>query len=105
MAYSALKWCTPAKRPAAQKIQPIRFSGRRLAMTAPTVEKTNAPHVYSAQKEKMSRWERLRKRSTMLSAVSAEVSAQRDQASQAALRSVVLAFTCALLRTHTPVLK
>ena len=49
IAYSAPKWCTPPTRPAAQKIQPIRFSGRRLAITAPLVENITAPHAYSTQ--------------------------------------------------------
>ncbi len=54
MAYSYPKFANPWKREAAQKIHPIRFSGRCAATSAPTTEKaivrTAMPIMFSSMR-------------------------------------------------------
>src|SRR3712207_4346433 len=93
MAYSEAKWTTAKTKPTMQKSQPIRLSGRlREAITAPTVEKPIANSELSSQCSKICasglEWFRYRRR--RLSTVSAKESAHIDQASQVAVRLLII---------------
>src|SRR5215212_10256060 len=88
MAYWEMKVLAPTATPDRHKSQPTGFSGRREATMAPTVASitTNVlPNHHS--KTGVFGWERLRSTSRALSAVSATVVVQSDQASREAARA------------------
>src|SRR5919112_2336996 len=90
MAYSETKVLAPTTTPDRHNSQPTGFSGLREATIAPTVASitTNVlPNHHS--KTGVFGWERLRTTRRALSAVSATVIAQSDQASRVAARRLI----------------
>src|SRR5919107_3586356 len=92
MAYWEMKVLAPTATPDRHNSQPTVFSGRREATMAPTVASiTTKVLPYHHSKTGVFGWERLRTTSRALSAVSATVIAQSDQASRVAARRLIRA--------------
>src|SRR3990170_2390645 len=91
MAYWEVKVLVLVATPERHKSQPTGFSGLREATIAPTVTSITMSELPSHQsKTWVPGWERIRARRRRLSAVSATVSDHSDQASQEAVRRVIL---------------
>src|SRR5215211_6230607 len=91
MAYCALKWEMLWARPYRLNSHPTRFSLRREATMAPTVEKNTALSVLSSQESKVCvcGWERFRAKSKRANTVRVKESPQSDHASQEAVRVLI----------------
>src|SRR5215204_4342031 len=91
MAYCPLKWEMLWARPYRLNSHPTRFSLRREATMAPTVEKNTALSVLSSQESKVCvcGWERFRAKSKRANTVRVKESPQSDHASQEALRVLI----------------